>query len=106
MTVYSQQVALPSGYNDPAGGPYHPPVATLLFPARDCDSTVRLSTSSSYVTIGGSDVGNGSWPLAVSQEHVFVLPANEQLYGIFNESTSNTTPNLAYVLVLVIELAP
>jgi hypothetical protein len=105
MTVYSQQAAVPSGYNDSLGV-FHPSAPFLLFPARDCDSTVHLQTAASPVTIGGPDVGVNSWPLVSDQERVLTLPANEELYGYFSESVSGPTPAYAYVAVLVTELAP
>lgn len=53
--------------------------ATLLFPPRDCESTVRVLPTV-QVRVGDATVDNASWSLAANVEHEFVLPANEELY--------------------------
>src|SRR5882757_734055 len=101
MAVYSQTVSLPGGYSDGSGGSI-PAALTSLFPSRDAAATVRLRTSSIYVTIGGPGAGNQAWTLPANVEYVLTVPPNEELFAVFPSSTSNTTPDHAYVTVLVI----
>lgn len=54
--------------------------ATLLFPPRDCESTVRILPTV-QIRIGDASVDNASWSLAANVEHELTLPANEELYG-------------------------
>jgi len=99
MAVYSASVSIPSGYD--TGGNYVPPEVTELFPPKECAVTVRLRTTSTSVQIGGPGTGNQNWPLPANVEYVLTLAPNEVLVGLFNGSTSNPTPLIANVAVLV-----
>lgn len=67
MSIYSATVSI-SGQTP-----------TLLFPPRDCESTVYILPGTE-IRIGDANVDNASWTVPVNVEKVLVLPANEELY--------------------------
>lgn len=102
MAVQTYVVSLAGGHSDGSGDPV-PPVPVLLFPAKDCATTVRLHAYNG-VAIGGPGDGNQLWPLP-NAEYVLRLPANEELWVKSTEGTSDVIPTYSEVVAMVIESA-